>query len=181
MSLMTKSRRFQSRTRSWSFGPGKIMAVGTPREIYTRPPNEFIASFVGKANMLPGTVTSMQGTPTARPGEGLVVVETKLGKVRCHLHGAAQVKEGDRVLITIKPENVVVSANGHKNPEANTFSGTVAFTSYLGAFSEVIVSIGGEMIRIVKNSEDAAFEGGQAVSVAFPEHYCSLLRPDGQA
>jgi hypothetical protein len=35
------------------------------------------------------------------------------------------------------------------------------------------------MVRIVKNSEEAAFEGGRAVMVSFPEHYCSLLRPDG--
>jgi iron(III) transport system ATP-binding protein len=158
---------------------GKVMAVGTPREIYTRPPNEFIASFVGKANVLPGTIASMPGMPTARSG-GLVVVETKFGRVRCHLHGAAQMMEGDNALVTIKPENVVVSADGQQSNAANAFSGRVEFTSYLGAFSEVIVSIGGEMIRILKNSEDAAFEGGQSVLVAFPEHYCSLIRPDGQ-
>ena len=100
--------------------------------------------------------------------------------MRCHLHGAVQVKEGDNALVTIKPENVVVSADGQQSNAANTFSARVEFTSYLGAFSEVIVSIGGEMIRILKNSEDAAFESGQAVSVAFPEHYCSLLRTDEQ-
>ncbi len=159
---------------------GKVMAVGTPKEIYTRPHNEFIASFVGKANILPGTIASIPGTPTVRPGEGLAVVETKFGKMRCHLHGVVRVKEGDEVLVTIKPENVIVSGGGQPNPETNTFSGTVEFTSYLGAFSEVIVSIGGEKIRIVKNSEGTAFEGGEAVSVAFPEHYCSLLRPDSR-
>jgi iron(III) transport system ATP-binding protein len=158
---------------------GKIMAVGTPKEIYTRPPNEFIASFVGKANMLPGTITSMSGTSSARPGEALAIVETKFGEVRCHLHGSTQVKEGEKTLVTIKPENVVVSANGHQNREANTFPGRVEFTSYLGAFSEVIISIGGEMVRVVKKSEEVPFEGGQAVLVAFPEHYCSLLHPAG--
>jgi iron(III) transport system ATP-binding protein len=160
---------------------GKIMGVGTPREIYTRPQNEFIASFVGKANMLSGTITSMPGTPIARSGESLVIVETKVGEVRCHLHGAVQVKEGDKAMVTIKPENVVVSADGRQPYGPNTFPGRVELTSYLGGFSEVIVSIGGEMIRIIKNSEEANFEGGQAVSVSFPEHYCSLLHSDGQA
>ena len=93
---------------------GKIMAVGTPREIYTRPRNEFIASFVGKANMLSGTITSMAGMPTTRSGESLVIVETKFGEVRCHLHGAVQVKEGDRAIVTIKPENVILSADGQQ-------------------------------------------------------------------
>jgi len=162
---------------------GRVMAVGTPKEVYTRPPNEFVASFVGKANMFPGTIASMPGLPTARSGESLVVVETKFGKVRCHIHGAPQMKEGERALVTIKPENVGVWADGlrGKGDGENTFAGKVEFTSYLGAFSEVIVSVGGEPIRIVKNSEEAAFVGGQAVTVSFPEHYCSLIRPDGKA
>lgn len=160
---------------------GKVMAVGTPKEIYTRPPNEFIASFVGKANMLPGTVTSMPGVPTARSGESLVIVETRLGEVRCHQHGVVEVREGDKVLFTIKPENVIVSIAGKKVDEPNTFRGEVEFASYLGAFSEVIVSVRGETIRVVKKSEEADFEEGQVVSVSLPEHFCSLLRPDGKA
>jgi ABC-type Fe3+/spermidine/putrescine transport system ATPase subunit len=118
--------------------------------------------------------------PTARSGESLVIVETKFGKVRCHLHGAVRVKEGDKALVTIKPENVIVSADGQQANEPNTFPGRVELTSYLGAFSEVIVSVGGEKIRITKNSEDANFEGGRAVYVTFPEHYCSLLHEDGR-
>ncbi|MGH9918578.1 MAG: ABC transporter ATP-binding protein [Nitrososphaerales archaeon] len=160
---------------------GKIVAVGTPREIYTRPRNEFVASFVGKANMIPGTITSMPGLPTVRPGEGLVLVETAFGEMRCHLHGASNVKEGDRSVVTIKPENVAIWSDGKQGLEANAFPGRVELTSYLGAFTEIIVSIASETIRVLKNSEEAHFEAGQAISVAFPEHYCSLLRLDGQA
>jgi len=160
---------------------GKIMGVGTPREIYTRPRNEFIASFVGKANMLSGTITSMPGMPNSRSGESLAIVETKFGEVRCHLHGAVQVQEGDKAIVTIKPENVIVSADGQQARTPNAFPGKVERTSYLGGFSEVIVSVGGEMVRIMKNSEETNFEVGQKVYVTFPEHYCSLLRADGQA
>jgi iron(III) transport system ATP-binding protein len=160
---------------------GKVMAVGTPREIYTRPRNEFIATFVGKANMLRGRIASIPGLPTARSGESLVIVETDFGQVRCHLHGAVEVKEGDKALVTIKPENVLVSADGQQTREPNTFAGTVELTSYLGGFSEVVVSVGGEKIRITKNSEETNFETGQKVFVSFPEHYCSLLRAEGQA
>jgi len=157
---------------------GRVMAVGTPREIYTRPPNEFVASFVGKANLLSGTITLMTGLPTSRTGESLVIVETKFGKVRCHLHGAGGMKEGDNALVTIKPENVLVSAGNGQVQGVNSFQGKVELISYLGGFSEVIVSIGGEAIRAVKNSEDAALEAGQTVSVVFPEHFCSLLSPE---
>jgi iron(III) transport system ATP-binding protein len=158
---------------------GKVMAVGTPKEIYTRPPNQFIASFVGKANMLPGRITSIPGAPATRPGESLAVVETRFGELRCHLHASGEMKEGDNVLVLIKPENVAFSADGQSH-EPNTFSGRVEFTSYLGGFSEVMVSVGGETVRVVAKSEETPLKDGQTVSVAFPERYCSLLRPDGQ-
>jgi iron(III) transport system ATP-binding protein len=157
---------------------GRVMAVGTPREIYTRPPNEFVASFVGKANMLRGRVTSMPGKPTVRPGEELAVVETGVGAIRCHVHGASRVNEGDEAIVTIKPENVVIG--GVRSDEANSFDGRVELTSYLGAFTEIIVRIEQETVSVLKNSEEAPFAVGQRVRVSFPEHYCSLLRLDGR-
>jgi iron(III) transport system ATP-binding protein len=161
---------------------GRIMAVGKPKEIYGRPTNEFVASFVGKANMLPGRLR-MAGTVSSR-GERHVMVDTSFGEVKCHLHEGIQVNDGDTVLVTIKPENVVVSGDKKKEEVRgeNTFPGRVKLISYLGAFSEVIVSVGeagGEKsIRFLANSESVFLESGEEVSVSFPEEYCSVLRLD---
>ena len=159
---------------------GKIMAVGTPREVYRRPSNEFVASFVGKANMIRGKITSLPGMPTARHGEELAIVETKFGVLRCHVHGASQAKEGDDVIVTIKPENVLISSDRQPSDDANTFEGKVQLTSFLGGFTEIMVSLGEETIRVLKNSEQVSFAEGQSASVIFPEHYCSLLLLDGK-
>ena len=35
---------------------GKIQQIGSPREIYTRPVNRFVASFIGETNFLPATL-----------------------------------------------------------------------------------------------------------------------------
>src|SRR5690242_7999008 len=37
---------------------GKILQVGTPRDIYDRPAESFVADFIGETNFLPGTVVS---------------------------------------------------------------------------------------------------------------------------
>jgi ABC-type Fe3+/spermidine/putrescine transport system ATPase subunit len=37
---------------------GLIQQVGTPREIYSHPRSEFVAKFIGDANLIPGTVES---------------------------------------------------------------------------------------------------------------------------
>ena len=41
---------------------GKIAQMGTPREVYYQPKNEFVADFIGEVNFLEGKVTSVSDT-----------------------------------------------------------------------------------------------------------------------
>jgi len=152
---------------------GKVMAAGSPKEIYSKPPNDFVASFVGKANLVPGKLARLAGR--------LALVSTEIGDVSCGLQDVAGFNEGDQVVVSIKPENVLISAADGRG-EPNTFQGRVEFTSYLGAFSEVLVSLGADggtehKVKIVKTSESIAFADGQKISVTFPPQYCSVLPP----
>src|SRR5207249_77231 len=38
---------------------GEIQQVGSPREVYTRPRNTFVADFVGESNLLPGHIAAV--------------------------------------------------------------------------------------------------------------------------
>ncbi|MFQ6099185.1 MAG: ABC transporter ATP-binding protein, partial [Armatimonadota bacterium] len=40
---------------------GRIEQVGTPREVYTRPANEFVAGFIGDTNFIDGVVRAVEG------------------------------------------------------------------------------------------------------------------------
>jgi spermidine/putrescine transport system ATP-binding protein len=63
---------------------GHILQIGSPRDIYTRPANRFVASFIGETNFLPGTTApggvrldcgstiSVDGPPT--PGKVTIAV-----------------------------------------------------------------------------------------------------------
>ena len=153
---------------------GKVMAVGPPKEIYARPSNDFVASFVGKANLIPGRLANLTGRSA--------LVSADIGEVSCGLPDEAGFKQGDEVIVSIKPENVLVSANDGQRGGQNIFEGRVEFTSYLGAFSEVLVSLGGDgrdqhRVRAVKASEGMAFADGQKVVVTFPAQYCAVLPP----
>ena len=41
---------------------GKVLQEGTPAEIYHRPENQFVASFIGAANLLEGMVRTLRGS-----------------------------------------------------------------------------------------------------------------------
>src|SRR5437764_14497588 len=38
---------------------GRVVQIGTPRQIYEQPRNQFVADFVGTTNFIGGTVTAM--------------------------------------------------------------------------------------------------------------------------
>ncbi|SDB24297.1 ABC transporter ATP-binding protein [Bauldia litoralis] len=64
---------------------GKIVQVGTPREIYKRPASIFASSFIGQTNLLPGKTTAVAGTAVTvavgadDPVEGLAAAPLAIG------------------------------------------------------------------------------------------------------
>ena len=78
---------------------GKLQQVGTPKEIYTKPVNRFVASFIGETNFLPATmvpggvklgcgavievagVTALATTLTVRPEQVRLVAQDEAGAI----------------------------------------------------------------------------------------------------
>lgn len=67
---------------------GKLQQVGSPKEIYTKPVNRFVASFIGETNFLPAT----------REGD--------LYRLDCGILIAAPPCNTGRVTLTVRPEQV---------------------------------------------------------------------------
>ena len=65
---------------------GLIQQIGTPREIYERPVNKFVADFVGTTNFVEGRVTARDGN------ENRWVVATELGPIRSRSGGTARIR-----------------------------------------------------------------------------------------
>ena len=78
---------------------GKIAQVGHPREVYESPRTFFVSSFIGESNRLNGQVISKSGTE--------IVIETDQG-YKVYARSKEMIKEGDRVVIIVRPENIRV-------------------------------------------------------------------------
>jgi putative spermidine/putrescine transport system ATP-binding protein len=100
---------------------GRISQVGTPREVYQRPANLFVASFLGEANLLEardgtvpalGVVTSgaRDGTAVIRP-EDLLLGRPDEGGVAGAVDAISFQGSRQRVLVSLESgERLVVSA-----------------------------------------------------------------------
>jgi iron(III) transport system ATP-binding protein len=84
---------------------GIVVQEGTPAEIYGKPTHAFVADFIGKTNFVKGTVSS-----TERDTDGLITVDTAVGKLRSRITDSFNT--ADNVLVVIRPECIAVGMDG---------------------------------------------------------------------
>jgi len=129
---------------------GKVLQEGTPAEIYHRPENQFIASFIGAANLLEGKIQSQRGA--------FAEVATAQGKIECIL--SKGLVSGDKVLVSVRPEEIAVLREP-PSERVNILTGKVASLSFLGESLDCRVQVDGQKIRCKLHSDSDLHEGDQ--------------------
>ena len=148
---------------------GRITQAGTPKQLYRRPANRFVADFVGRASFL--DVAPGPGGQGWRTPDGAVI--------RLDDAGAPA---APRYQAMLRPEAVAV-VPGHVGPDVegvdNTLHGTVAGSQYLGAHTEYQVAAAGTVVKVYAATD---FEPGAPVTLRFPASLCRLVAlPDEAA
>jgi iron(III) transport system ATP-binding protein len=112
---------------------GVIQQIGTPREIYERPINKFVADFVGTTNFVEGRVTAPDG------GENGWLVATELGPIRSV--AVEPLNPGDDVVLSIRPEDIELT-EARPDVDANVWQGIVDQKVFVGDASDFQVKVG---------------------------------------
>ncbi len=127
---------------------GKLQQVGSPKDIYTRPVNRFVASFIGETNFLPATGVA----GGAKLGCGAVV------------DGVAA---KGAVTLTIRPEQVRLTAAD----EPGAIPATVTLLVYFGTDTHVHLALpdGASVVARVQSpaTGEAGLAQGQQVGLRF--------------
>ena len=120
---------------------GRVVQVGTPRDLYQRPASRFVADFIGEINLIPGKLLDA--------GSGYSV-ETGLGTLRAEECPAGLAK-GDGVLCAIRPEGLAF-LEGEGGPGDNTVTGKVHSVIYLGEVEQYLIElVDGTMAKMVEH------------------------------
>ena len=115
---------------------GRIQQIATPREIYERPVNAFVADFVGSTNFLDGSVLGPDGDA------GCYRVRTEIGDVT--VLATEQLRVSDKVLISVRPEDVELTEA--RPGGANVWEARVDQKVFLGEFLDFQVKLGERML-----------------------------------
>lgn len=101
---------------------GKILQVGTPKELYMTPKSVFIAHFIGESNFLEGYISNL-----SRRG---ATIELR-GGIKVQAGAPKNMDKGDRAVLAIRPETFVIEKGIKKTKnsilgivERITFEGT---------------------------------------------------------
>jgi len=127
---------------------GRIVQVGTPRELYTGAESAFVAEFIGGTNLLPGVLEERRE---------FLTVKTPLGVLRA-LNGTTGAAPGDRVFCSVRPESVrLLASDEPRSQELNALTGEVQSIMYLGDSEQYSVRLAdGTSIRAVKHNPTAS-------------------------
>ncbi len=122
---------------------GKILQMGAPEEIFSKPANEFIANFVS-TNLL--RCKALKN-------------EDNVGILNCNgviLYSADEVKVNDEVTVSIRPEDIIISDNMVKTSAKNVLRAKVVEMEKQGNLVWVTIDTGIRLrVIITPNSAEA--------------------------
>ncbi len=142
---------------------GRIVEIGTPKEIYFGSKQQFVADFVGRTNLIEGKVAGADNNSTS--------VSTAIGTITCQTENELRV--GSAVTLSIRPESTRVIEGGDRE-ERNTFRGKVESLLFIGDAYECVVKIG-ETSLITRVDVDAHIKEGDKVGLHIYPGKCSVL------
>jgi iron(III) transport system ATP-binding protein len=128
---------------------GRLVELGTPQKIYFDADTQFVADFIGRANLVKARVRAQEA--------GRTLVDCPLGVLACQRRDLAV---GAEVTLCIRPEFIHVSPG--EGAGENVVNGRIESQAFVGESYESELRAGGEVL-LARIEPDARLAVGDAV------------------
>jgi len=139
---------------------GRIQQVGTPEEIYDRPANKFVASFIGVTYFIEGKLIEVLNNK-----ESKILVKTEDDLEIIATGDLSKLTKGEEVCLVIRPDYVSLAS---PNDKVNVFEGEIRRATYTGEVIDYEIKIGMWDVR-VRTSPSIKLPPGRKVRVKLDE------------
>ena len=146
---------------------GDIQQIGTPKVLYQRPANLFVATFIGHTNVLDGKLVVKDGKAYLQLANGYEVLMNTIED--------SEIKEQD-VKASIRPEELVVNKDHQDGLKA-----IVDDAVFLGLNTHYFAHlVDGEKIEIIQESQiDSMIEKGTEISLSVKTEKINIFDNEG--
>ena len=144
---------------------GEIQQIGTPQAIYQRPANLFVASFIGRTNLLNGEIRMANGEAQLDAAGYSVPVSTLLDAE----------KKNQKVVVSVRPEEFVINRDGEG------IAATVLSSTFLGLNMHYFLKLDdGTEVQVIKEAElNARLRDGEKIHLRLKQDKINLFCEDG--
>jgi spermidine/putrescine transport system ATP-binding protein len=149
---------------------GRVEQIETPTALYESPSNEFVAGFIGDANLLLGIIREQSSDQLAR------VEVAGWGDVLVQISGPLEL--GRRVTLLLRPEHVQCCAEmAEPKLGQNAFPATVEEINYGGAQERLRLKSGLQIIQAqrTRHGAELPLKVGMSCAVTFAPMTCRVV------
>ena len=140
---------------------GKVQQIGTPIEIYEYPKNEFVANFIGEANLF-NAICQENGKFGKCKLETGHILKMQIPK---------KISKGDKIRIFIRPERIKITKTNKKNIKSFIYKFT-----YLGNAAQIIVKSNNLEINVNLSIDKVRdFKEGEKAHLEFDKNYLQIM------
>jgi spermidine/putrescine ABC transporter ATP-binding subunit len=143
---------------------GKLVQLGTPRDVYDFPADQFVADFIGETNLFVGNVAEIKGN--------YLMIDVGKGCTLCasQVHAYSD-RDGPKpraeVKVSVRPEKVMLGQIVEAN---NVFSGTIEKVVYLGSEVKYYIRVDDDKQILVNKQIDPTnrvYNEGEKITVGW--------------
>ena len=145
---------------------GVIQQIGTPKLLYQRPRNLFVATFIGQTNVLERYITVHNNEKCIDFGGLLLPMSNLVDSVRAK----------QKVRVSVRPEEFVIVGADQPGIDA-----TVAYSTFLGLNTHYVIRLkSGERVEIIQESQiDDIIENGTKIRLGVKAEKINVFNEDG--
>ena len=147
---------------------GNIEQVGSPEEVYNKPVSEFVAGFLGAANLLDAQVAGADG-------ESVTVDAYPFGKFAVLRHNAAEFTPGDKARLVVRAEKIRLFAPGEAAADELAAIGEIEAVDYQGQIVRYFVRIGELQLQVIATIDTRPYTKGTAIAACIRPQDCVVL------
>ena len=145
---------------------GEIQQIGTLRAIYQRPANLFVASFIGRTNLLGGEIRMENGAAKLSVAGGYAVPVTTL---------LPEEQKDQKAVVSVRPEEFIIARDGEG------ISATVQSSTFLGLNMHYFLKLDdGTEVQVIQETElDSCLPDGAKIRLQMKQNKINLFFEDG--
>ena len=151
---------------------GVIQQIGTPKALYQRPANKFVATFIGRTTFFDARIKKDKTMRAIVFDNGYTVSMPNL---------IDEVQDGQSVVVSIRPEELVIE-NSATVDHSNCLAGKVVYSTFLGLNTHYMVELeDGNRVEIIQESQiDDIIENGVEIKMTVNAEKINVFTSDDE-